>query len=333
MTTPMDIFDDAFFSEEETEARVLTVMVPSDVNKRTDIWLMEQFPEFSRSRIQTFIWQKQITCDGGSVKASATPRAGQLFEITVPPPVPALPRPENIPLDIIYEDPHCLVLNKPAGLVVHPAAGHPTGTLVNALLHYCRDLKGIGGVERPGIVHRLDKDTTGLIIIAKNDMAMTAFVDLFHAKLVTKVYLTLVHGCPALPDGRIENLMARKPQNRQRMAIVEKNGRTAITNYRVEKKFTAASLVQCQIETGRTHQIRVHMRSLGCPILGDRAYGRPAADKDLPLLPPRQMLHASQLSFIHPITGVPLSFAAPLPSDFLAVLASLEQCPPPTFEG
>ena len=325
MTTPMDIFDDAFFAEEETEGRVLTVMVPCDVSKRTDLWLMEQFPEFSRSRIQAFIWQKQITCDGGSVKASATPRAGQLFEITVPPPTPALPRPENIPLNIIYEDPHCLVLNKPVGLVVHPAVGHPTGTLVNALLHYCRDLKGIGGVERPGIVHRLDKDTSGLIIIAKNDIAMNAFVTLFHDKLITKVYLTLVHGCPDPLDGRIENLMARKPYNRQRMAIVEQNGRKAITNYRVEKKFTAASLVRCQIETGRTHQIRVHMRSLGCPILGDKAYGRPAADKELPLPPDRQMLHAAQLSFIHPVTGAPLSFEAPFPDDFAAVLASLER--------
>ena len=320
----MDIFDDELLSEEETGERLLTVMVPADVDGRIDTWLVEQFPEFSRSRIQSLIWQKCITCDGTPIKSSAKPKAGQLIEIAVPPPVPAIPEPEDIPLNIVHEDEHCLVLNKPPGLVVHPAVGHPTGTLVNALLHYCRDLKGIGGVERPGIVHRLDKDTSGLIIIAKTDPAMRAFVTLFHDKRITKVYLTIVHGSPTPPEGRIENLLARKPHARKKMAVVPCNGKTAITNYRVMQTFRAATLVQCQIETGRTHQIRVHMRSLGCPVVGDIAYGRPAADNALPLPPPRQMLHATQLSFIHPITGQPLSFHAPLPDDFTAVLESLK---------
>ena len=323
MTTPMDIFDDEFFAEDPTGERILTVMVPADVDGRVDVWLTEQFPEFSRARIQAFIWQKRLTCDGYPVKSSSTPKAGQIFQIVVPPPTPPTPQPENIPLDVVYEDPHCLVLNKPAGLIVHPAAGHPTGTLVNALLHYCRDLKGIGGEERPGIVHRLDKDTSGLIIIAKSDLAMMGFADLFHDKGVTKVYLALVHGCPEPPEGRIENLVARKPQNRRRVAIVPSGGRIAITNYRVEKKFNTTSLVRCQIETGRTHQIRVHMRSLGCPILGDYAYGRPAADKELLVVPTRQMLHATQLSFVHPITKQPLDFHLPPPEDFMAVLAAL----------
>ena len=323
----MDIFDDEMFSEEETGERFLNIMVPADIAGRTDVWLAQQFPEFSRSRIQSLIWQKRITCEGAPVKASATPRVGQIIEISVPPPVPADPEPEDIPLSIVHEDAHCLVLNKPAGLVVHPSCGHPTGTLVNALLHYCRDLKGIGGVERPGIVHRLDKDTSGLIIIAKNETAMTAFVDLFHDKTITKVYLALVHGCPKALDGRVENLMARKPYNRRKMAIVPSNGKVAITNYRVEKRYPLATLIKCQIETGRTHQIRVHMRSLGCPILGDLAYGRPAADAALPIPPPRQMLHATQISFIHPITGEPLSFHAPLPDDFTAILNSIKSRP------
>jgi len=323
MTTPMDIFDDEFFAEDTTGERILTVMVPADVDGRADSWLTEQFPEFSRARIQSFIWQKRLTCDGYFVRSSSKPKAGQIYQIVVPPPTPPLPQPEDIPLNIVYEDPHCLVLNKPAGLIVHPAAGHPTGTLVNALLHYCRDLKGIGGEERPGIVHRLDKDTSGLIIIAKNDLAMMGFANLFHDKGVTKIYLALVHGCPDPLEGRIENLVARKPQNRRRVAIVPSGGRIAITNYRVEKKFSATSLIRCQIETGRTHQIRVHMRSLGCPILGDYAYGRPAADKELPVVPTRQMLHATHLSFVHPVTGQPHTFDLPPPEDFMTVLAAL----------
>jgi len=323
MTTPMDIFDDAFFAEDETGERILTVMVPADVEGRIDVWLAEQFPEFSRSRIQTFMWEKCLTCDGEPVKSSAKPRAGQIIKITVPPPVPPTPQPEDIPLDIVYEDAYCLVVNKPAGMVVHPAAGHPGGTLVNALLHYCHDLKGIGGEERPGIVHRLDKDTSGLIIIAKNDLAMAAFADLFHDKAITKIYMALVHGSPEPAEGRVENLLARKPHNRRRMAIVPVGGRTAITNYCVEKQFSAAALVRCRIETGRTHQIRVHMRFLGHPILGDNAYGRPAFDKMLPILPTRQMLHATHLSFNHPVTGQPLAFNCPPPEDFATILASL----------
>ena len=327
MTTPLDIFDDDLFSDEETGGRLLTIMVPADAGGRMDAWLAEQFPEFSRSRIQALIWQKRITCDGAPLKASATPRAGQLVEIAVPPLVPATPQPEDIPLDIVYEDPYCLVVNKPPGLVVHPAAGHLGGTLVNALLHYCRDLKGVGGIERPGIVHRLDKDTSGLIIIAKSDLAMNAFVNLFHEKAISKVYLAVVHGCPDPTEGRIENLIARKPHNRRKMAIVEYNGKTAVTHYRVERPLNAASLLRCRIETGRTHQIRVHMRFLGTPIVGDAAYGRPVLDKALPLFPARQMLHATRLTFTHPVTGQPLDFECPPPGDFNAILASLENAP------
>jgi len=318
--------EDDIFTEEEIGDGLLTIMVPADVDKRVDAWLSEQFPVFSRSRFQMLIRGRYVTCDGAFIKPSTLPRVGQLIEITFPPPIPAIPEPEDIPLDVVFEDEHCLVVNKPAGLVVHPAAGHPTGTLVNALLHYCHDLTGIGGVERPGIVHRLDKDTSGLIIVAKNDPAMAAFVELFQARSISKLYWALVHGCPEPPEGRIENQLARKPRQRRKMAVVETSGRTAITNYRVEKTFeaTRTSLLRCQIETGRTHQIRVHMRSIGCPILGDIAYGRSSADRALPVVPRRQMLHAAQLRFTHPLTGQPVHLESPLPEDFATVLASLE---------
>ena len=234
--------------------------------------------------------------------------------------MPAVPEPEDIPLAIVYEDDDLVVVDKPPGMVVHPAPGHFTGTLVNALLHHCPSLSGIGGVARPGIVHRLDQDTSGLIVVAKTQRAMDSLARAFasHDK-VEKTYLAVCHGRPRLDSGRIESMIGRHPVDRKRMAVVEKGGKCAITNWRVAKFMpeTNLSLVECRIETGRTHQIRVHMASLGCPVIGDAVYGRRALDKRLDPVPARQMLHAWRLSLAHPADGRRMNFESPPPSDLL----------------
>jgi len=316
--------DDGIESVESADAleSCLSFTVPEDASGRLDAWLAAQAPELSRARIQALIKDGRVTCGGAAVKANAKPKPGQVIEIVVPAPVPAVPEPEDIPLDILYEDSDCLVLNKPAGLVVHPAPGHASGTLVNALLHHCRDLGGVGGVERPGIVHRLDKDTSGLMVVAKNDAAMAGFVRLFQTGGITKEYLTLVHGAPTKPAGTVSTLIGRHPEHRKKMAVVKRNGKQAVTHYTVERRIGEVALVRCRIETGRTHQIRVHMQSLGCPVIGDALYGRPAADKRLTPVPARQMLHAAHLVFAHPVTGAAMDFTAPLPDDFKAQLGS-----------
>ena len=228
-----------------------------------------------------------------------------------------------------------LIVNKAPGMVVHPAPGHFTGTLVNALLHHCPNLSGIGGVARPGIVHRLDQDTSGLIVVAKSQPAMDGLVKAFAShRNIEKTYLAICHGRPQLEAGRIENLIGRHPVDRKRMAIVERNGKVAITNWQVKargegeqgkaKELPArrspspsdvTSLIECRIETGRTHQIRVHMASIGCPVIGDRVYGKSALDKKLDPVPPRQMLHAWKLKLWHPVKIVEMSFEAPVPAD------------------
>lgn len=294
--------------------------VPEGAEGRLDAWLASQTAELSRARIQALIKEGRVTCEGAAVKANAKPKTGQTIEIRVPAPTPADPLPEDIPLDILHEDGDCLVLNKPAGLVVHPAPGHAAGTLVNALLAHCRDLGGVGGVERPGIVHRLDKDTSGLMVVAKNDAAMAGFVRLFQTGGITKEYVALVHGAPPKPSGTVSTLIGRHPVDRKRMAVVGRNGKLAVTHYAVEQRLGDIALVRCRIETGRTHQIRVHMQSLGCPVVGDALYGRPAADKRLTPVPARQMLHAARLAFTHPVTGAAMAFEAPLPDDFAVYL-------------
>jgi len=314
-----EMLDDETLAGEEG-ADVLSLNVPEGAEGRLDAWLAAQVASLSRARIQALIKEGRVTCGGVAVKANAKPKAGQVLEIAVPAPVSAIPEPEDIPLDIVYEDGDCLVLNKPAGLVVHPAPGHACGTLVNALLYHCRDLGGVGGVERPGIVHRLDKDTSGLMVVAKNDAAMAGFVRLFKTGGISKEYLTLVHGVPPKPSGTVRSLIGRHPGHRKRMAVVARNGKEAVTHYAVERRLGDMTLVRCRIETGRTHQIRVHMQSLGCPVIGDALYGKSAADKCLPHLPARQMLHAAHLTFTHPVTGAPMDFVAPLPEDFLSFL-------------
>ena len=269
-------------------------------------------------------------------KAGMKVAEGDEIVVEIPPPVPAVPEPEDIPLDVVFEDADMLVVNKAPGMVVHPAPGHFTGTLVNALLHHCPDLSGIGGVARPGIVHRLDQDTSGLIVVAKSQAAMDGLVKAFSShRNIEKTYLAIVHGRPRLDAGRIENLIGRHPVDRKRMAIVEKNGKVAITNWKQVQRFgrfgrfeesnasqtsqtfqtSRTSLIECKIETGRTHQIRVHMASLGCPVIGDKTYGKPALDKMLDPVPARQMLHAWKLKLWHPVRNVEMAFEAPVPAD------------------
>ena len=295
------------------------VVPPEGIGARLDAWLAMQCEGFSRSRIQGLIRAERMRVNGTVVVRSACKvEPGAVVTLAIPPPVPAEPQPEDIPLSIVYEDDHVIVVDKPAGLVVHPAPGHLDGTLVNALLHHCPNLEGIGGVARPGIVHRLDQDTSGLMIVAKTEAAMRTLTKEFasHAN-IRKTYLAIVHGAPTPPEGRIENLIGRCPWDRKKMAIVERNGKIAVTNYRT-RSAGRRSLVECVIETGRTHQIRVHMTSLGCPIVGDAVYGRPGWDRQLDPPPTRQMLHAWKLELKHPVTRVPLAFEAPIPPDFSA---------------
>ena len=290
---------------------------------RLDKHILETHPDFSRSRIEGLVKSGFVTVNG-AVAEKAGMKVSQDDEIVVeiPPPVPAVPEPEAIPLEVVFEDEDMIVVNKQPGMVVHPAPGHFTGTLVNALLHHCPNLSGIGGVARPGIVHRLDQDTSGLIVVAKSQAAMDGLVRAFSSHTrIEKTYLAIVHGRPRLDAGRIENLIGRHPVDRKRMAIVEKNGKVAVTNWRVfDCSRQQSTAVECGIETGRTHQIRVHMASLGCPVIGDRVYGKPALDKKLDPVPMRQMLHAWKLKLWHPVKKAEMAFEAPVPTDMRVYL-------------
>lgn len=289
---------------------------------RLDKLLLDRYFEFSRSRIEGLIKTGHVTVNGKVVtKAGAKVVELDDIKVEIPPPVPPLPVAEDIPLAIVYEDDDILVIDKAPGMVVHPAPGHITGTLVNALLHHCPNLSGVGGIARPGIVHRLDQDTSGLMVVAKTQSAMDGLAAAFAShKTVEKVYLALCHGTPRLAAGRIENCIGRHPVDRKRMAIVEKGGKYAITNYRLVRTIGPISLVECRIETGRTHQIRVHMASLGCPVIGDSLYGKRALDRQLNPVPARQMLHAWRLALWHPVKNECISFEAPPPADMAAYL-------------
>ena len=296
---------------------------------RLDKILLDRNSDFSRSRIEGlikggFVKVKSVVAEKAGMKVAET----DVIEMEIPPPVPATPEPEDIPLDVVYEDSDMLVVNKAPGMVVHPAPGHFTGTLVNALLYHCPDLSGIGGVARPGIVHRLDQDTSGLIVVAKSQKAMENLVKAFAShKHIEKTYIAVCHGRPRLDSGRMENLIGRHPVDRKRMAIVQRNGKSAITNWKVlstpsESREKGYSLIECRIETGRTHQIRVHMASLGTPVIGDKQYGKQALDKRLPIVPARQMLHAWRLTLWHPVESRQMTFTAPIPAD-MAVYGDL----------
>ena len=288
--------------------------------ERLDKLLTARYPDFSRSRIEGLVKAGYVTVNGVTAgKAGLKVKDSDEIEVEIPPPVPAIPVPEDIPLEIVFEDEDLVVVNKAPGMVVHPAPGHFTGTLVNALLAHCPKLSGIGGVARPGIVHRLDQDTSGLIVVAKTQPAMDGLVRAFSShEHIVKTYLAVCHGKPRLQAGRIENLIGRHPVDRKKMAVLEKGGKTAITNYEVvpgSPDYPLLSLVRCRIETGRTHQIRVHMASLGCPVIGDKVYGKPALDRKLGPVPQRQMLHAWKLELWHPVRNVRMAFEAPLPAD------------------
>jgi 23S rRNA pseudouridine1911/1915/1917 synthase len=297
-------------------------------DKRLDQFLREKFPAASRVMLKRLIEGGHIRVDGKIVKATHTPRAGERIQIHWPEPKPAEAQPEEIPLDILFEDKFLLVLNKPVGLVVHPSAGHEEHTLVNALLHHCQgSLSGIGGVARPGIVHRLDKETSGCLVVAKDDETHLALSEQFSERVVEKIYNAIVCGEMARESGEVRAAIARHPSHRKRMAVRDDNsGRAAHTKWHVLEKLTGATFVEARIFTGRTHQIRVHFQFLGHPVAGDETYGARQNTRLVEVSDykaPRVMLHARKLSFTHPRTEKKMNFEAPLPEDFREALKRL----------
>lgn len=299
--------------------------VPADATgRRLDSWLAQTVPDLSRARWQALIRGGHVRVDGQAHKPGHLLQGRECIAYDIPPAEPVSLTAEDIPLSILYEDHDLIAIDKPAGLVVHPAPGHAHGTLVHALLHHCDDLTGVGGQLRPGIVHRLDKDTSGVIIAAKNQAAHTRLTSQFKQREVEKAYLALVRGHPHPPEGTIEAAIGRSERHRKRMSTRTTRGRPATTHYAVSETLADAALVRLRIETGRTHQIRVHLAHIGHPILGDAVYGgRRVPDA---LKAGRQMLHACRLRIRHPITDQPLEFVAPLPADIEAMIRAL-RCP------
>jgi 23S rRNA pseudouridine1911/1915/1917 synthase len=294
--------------------------------ERFDAFLRTYFPAVSRGTIQRLIESGHIRVDGHPVKSTHAPRAGEIVSIEWPNPEPSAAQPEEIAIEVLFEDKDLIVLNKAPGIVVHPAAGNETGTLVNALLSHCRgELSGIGGVARPGIVHRLDKDTSGCLVVAKNDTTHVKLAERFAEREVMKIYDAIVCGDVSPTRGDIRVSIARHPTHRKRMAVV-KGGREAWTSYKVVEQWPDAALVQARLHTGRTHQIRVHFQHLGFPLVGDDTYGKKQNVRLHELTgytPPRQMLHARVLKFAHPRTGQQVKFEAGWPADFTAAVEAL----------
>ena len=325
-----------------------------DAGQRVDRFLAGKLAPLSRSRIKALIKEGAATCNGAGLSDPNAPvLAGANYALTVPDPRPATPQPQDIPLDILHEDADLIIVNKPAGMAVHPAPGSWDGTLVNALLHHCKgELPGIGGVERPGIVHRLDKDTTGVMVVAKTEEAHRGLSPLFAAHDIDRVYKAVTRGAPRPLSGTVEAPIARATGDRKKMAVprgvVPENARHAVTHYRTLESFgllekgtglPAAALIECRLETGRTHQIRVHLSHIGAPLIGDDVYGRHrgvkaygsgdafmAATKAARGFP-RQALHAAVLGFRHPVSGEDVRFEAPLPEDVSALLEQLRAMP------
>jgi len=303
----------------------MEILVESDAGTRLDAWLASRLSELSRSRIQELIREQHIRKTDQPAKPRDSVSVGDRIQVEVPEAVPADAQPEDIALRVLYEDDSLIVIDKDEGMVVHPAAGNPDGTLVNALLHHCKgQLSGIGGVERPGIVHRLDKDTSGCLIVAKSDTTHRSLVEQFAGRTTDKRYLAVVQGRPSEESGTVFTHIGRHPVNRMKMAVVNPpGGKASITDYKVlvTDPSNNTSLVLCHLQTGRTHQIRVHMLHLGCPLIGDPIYVKPARQSTST---GRMMLHAWRLQVDHPETGERLAFEAPIPPEYTPWLQLLE---------
>ena len=291
----------------------------SDAGKRLDLFLHEQLPQYSRARLQGWVKDGRVQVDGAAGKASQILRGRESVEVQPGELPPLKAEPEDLPIEILYEDDDVVAVNKQAGVVVHAGAGHHKGTLVNALLHRFEKLSAVGGDLRPGIVHRLDRDTSGVILVARHDAAHRNLSEQFASRNVHKIYLALVHGCVARDEGRIDTPVTRDPRRRVRMTTKAGHGRTALTEYRVVRRYPKHTLLEVRIGTGRTHQIRVHLASIGHPVAGDRLYGAPPGNPD----PARFFLHARQITFLSPSSGAAITVEAPLPAELEAWLASL----------
>jgi len=312
-----------------TDERIIH-LEPDQAGGRIDKTLADLMPDVSRARLQALIATGALTFGGATISdGSQRAQAGD-YRLLIPPPAPAEPLPEAIPLTVLYEDAHLIVIDKPAGMAAHPAPGSETGTLVNALLHHCgASLSGIGGVARPGIVHRLDKDTSGVMVAAKTDAAHAGLSALFATHDIDRVYIALTRGAPSPIKGTVQTQLGRSPNDRKKMAVLRAGGREAVTHYMVEARYgpeakPLAGRVSCKLETGRTHQIRVHLASKGAPVLGDALYGSgpvsgPVREAIKAAGLARQALHAAVLGFVHPITGETLRFETPLPPDMTAL--------------
>lgn len=289
---------------------------------RIDKFLTESCPDYTRSFLQKLLKSELVEVNGKPVKSSYKTAAGDTVTFEVPEAVEAEITAQEMPLDILYEDEDVILINKPKGMVVHPAAGHYEGTLVNGLMHHCREqLSGINGVMRPGIVHRIDMDTTGVLIVCKNDLAHNSIAEQLKVHSITRKYYAVVFGSLKDDEGTIHSPIGRHPNDRKKMSINSKNGKDAVTHYKVLERFHGYTLVECRLETGRTHQIRVHMASIGHPLLGDQVYG-PAKQ---PFRLQGQTLHAGVLGFLHPRTGEYMEFSAPLPKYFEELLEKLRR--------
>ncbi len=299
-------------------------LIVNEKSERLDLYLSQQLQEISRSQLQKLIEQGHVRINQQScVQKKTKLKTGDLIGVDIPPPQPLDLKAENITLDILYEDDQLILINKPAGLVVHPSPGHNEGTLVNALLYHCDNLAGIGGIERPGIVHRLDKDTTGVLVVAKTDLAHQSLQAQIKAKTAQREYLGLVYGNPKTQTGIIDQAIGRHPSDRKKMAVipVEKGGRNAVTHWEIKERLGNFTLIHFRLETGRTHQIRVHSSFMGHPIVGDPLY---SSGKNLNINLSGQALHAWRLTLTHPVTGETIQAIAPLPPEFNKLLTIIK---------
>lgn len=304
------------------------IVSAAHAGQRLDAYLASEMAELSRSRIRKLIDDGHVTVNGKTPRPSAKLKEGDDVTVFVPPPEPMELEPEDIPLNVVYEDADVIVIDKPAGMVVHPSAGHSKGTLVGALLGHTADLSGVGGVARPGIVHRLDKDTSGLVIVAKNDAAHHSLSAQLQARTLRRTYIAVVKGQPKQNEGMVEGNIGRHKTHRKKMAVLREGGKPAVTRYRVLQWLDGHTALEVTLETGRTHQIRAHMFHINHPVAGDETYGR----GDKRRLIKRQALHAWKITFIHPSTGETMSFTAPLPGDMAHLIKNLGGDPAPYME-